>query len=218
MSIDIFSFNCRWSREHDILELELIEKKEQLKTLQDELALLTTEISQLRDRELDLVDRDYLTDVEKTGNEVEQLHLEIEQLREDSARKCRVLEGTVERLRSENNAIRGNKFDKLTSLQERVQELEAENTHFRKLGSEPRMRGDLERKIEKLENEKRNLVRERIKTEEELRQEIRRLKLELDEVRDLVNRRDDNLILTDKVFEVRKIRPLRKDFNISKKI
>jgi chromosome segregation ATPase len=154
---------------------------------------LNNENSQLK--EMIEADRDDVTDLEKTGHEVEELHLEIEQLREDSARTCRELEETVERLRFEKDKILENKDKKFLLVKERVKELEVENAQLQKLGNESRMCCDLERKIEDLENENRVLVRARNKTE----RDVEKLRLELDEVQDLLNRRNEKVLLAEKV-------------------
>jgi chromosome segregation ATPase len=147
-----------------------------IEVLQDKITLLNNENSQLK--EMIEADRDDVTDLEKTGHEVEELHLEIEQLREDSARTCRELEETVERLRFEKDKILENEDKKFLLVKERVKELEVENAQLQKLGNESRMCCDLERKIEG---------------------DVEKLRLELDEVQDLLNRRNEKVLLAEKV-------------------
>lgn len=185
---------------------KLAEKDEQLQTLQDEMNSLNNENLKLQKMAegLGRNDRDNVTDLEKTRQEVEQLHLEIELLREDEARKIRELEGTVETLRSEKETIHGNGVETLALLEERVKELESENAHLKRLGNEQRgssrMRSDLERQIHNLESENRDLVRVRTQTERELRREIERLKLEMEELQNVLNKRNEKVLLTEKVL------------------
>lgn len=185
---------------------KLAEKDEQLQTLQDEMNSLNNENLKLQKMAegLGRNDRDNVTDLEKTRQEVEQLHLEIELLREDESRKIRELEGTVETLRSEKEKIHGNGVETLALLEERVEELESENAHLKRLGNEQRdgsrMRSDLERQIHNLESENRDLVRVRTQTERELRREVERLKLEMEELQNVLNKRNEKVLLTEKVL------------------
>ena len=188
---------CRCSREHDILELELTEKDDEIETLQNKITSLSSENSQLK--EIELSDGDDITDLEKTRHEVEELHIELEQLRTESTRKYGELEDTMRKLRLEKHKTIKNEVEKSSFFQQRIRELEAENGQLKRLGNESYMRNDLERKIQDLECENRDLVRARHKTEGDLRRDIERLKLELDEVQDLLNRRNEKVLLSEKV-------------------
>ena len=158
---------------------------------------MNEENSQLKESKL--TDRNDISDLEKTRDELEELHLEIEQLRDNSTQKCQELERTVERLHLEKDQMLKNEVEKITFLEQRVQELEAENAVLNRPGNESCMRSDLERKIQDLEIENKELSRSRNITEGELRREIKILKRELDELHDLFNRRNENIILAEKV-------------------
>jgi chromosome segregation ATPase len=173
-------FRC--GREANILELELTEKEQLIKVLQDKI------------NEMEDAVRDDVTDLKRTGQKIEELHLEMDQLREDSARKCRELESTVEGLQLEKHEILASEVEKFSCLKDRVEELEVENTQLKKLRNESRARADFERRMEDLQNENRDLVRARNKAV----RDVEKLKLELDEVQDLLNRRNE-VVLVEKV-------------------
>ena len=172
---------------------KLTEKDQLIEILQDKIALLNNENTQLK--EIGQADREDVTDAKKTAHKIEELHLEIERIREDSARKRCELEDTVERLRLEKDKILESKVEKYSSLKDRIQELEVENAQLKKLGNESHIRSDFERKIEILENENRQLLRTRNKAVKD----VEKLKLELDEVQDLLNRRNEKVVLVEKV-------------------
>jgi chromosome segregation ATPase len=179
--IDLFSpFRC--GREANILELELTEKEQLIEVLQDKI------------NEMEDAVRDDVTDLKRTGQKIEELHLEMDQLREESARKCRELESTVEGLRLEKHEILASEVEKFSCLKDRVEELEVENTQLKKVRNESRARADFERRMEDLQNENRDLVRARNKAV----RDVEKLKLELDEVQDLLNRRNE-VVLVEKV-------------------
>lgn len=158
---------------------------------------MNNENSQLK--EMKSTDLDDITDLEKTKHELEELHVEMELVRSESSRKYDELENSLQRLRLEKDKTIKNEIEKSSSFQHRIQKLEAENGQLKRLGNESRMRNDLERKIQDLECENRDLVRARNKTEGDLRRDIEKLKLELNEVQDLLNRRNEKVLLSEKV-------------------
>lgn len=177
--------------------MELTEKDDEIETLQTKIASLNSENSQLK--EIKLTHREDITDLEKTRDEVDGLHIELEQLRTESTRKYGELEDTMRRLRLEKDKTIKNEVEKSSLYQQRIRELVAEVGQLKRLGNESHIRNDLERKIQDLECENRDLMRARNKTEGDMRRDIERLKLELDEVQDLLNRRNEKVLLSEKV-------------------
>lgn len=193
---------CRCRKEREILEVKLSEKlscKDQnIQSLCDKITLLSTENSHLK--EISLHDRSDVSNIETAKHEVEELYRQIERVREDSALKCCELERTVGRLQIEKDKILEQNVDKLSLLEERVEELEYENALLKRLRCKKNVCDDLEKKIQDLENDNKELVRARTQKE----RDMGRLQLELREVQCLLNSRDEKVYLAEKVGEISK--------------
>ena len=205
---------ARCSREREILELEMREKLEEgersVGRLQDRIALLIEENMELKERANSLEREarkggsNVVSELKGTRQEVEELTLEVEKLREEKRRKLSELEGTVEKLRAEKERILGNGIENSVLLEERIEELETENARLKRHGEEQRDSSrkcnQLERKVQTLESENSEIRRNYIKVNTEQKREIERLRLQLEELQDSMNRRSDKVILAEKVL------------------
>lgn len=200
----------RCSREREILELEmgekLAEEEENVRRLEDRVASLTEENSELIERARSL-ERETKTDsaiseLEETQREVEELTVEIEKLREDKGRTLRELGETVETLRDEKERILQNGVENLALLEEHVDELETENARLKRDGDEKRgnsrRQTQLERKVQTLESENREMRRNHARTDSEQKREIEQLRTQVVDFEDSMNRRSEKVILAEK--------------------